>query len=89
MSGPQRVRRGAAGDRLTIALLELTAEGLRPPCGEPGAADLFLHDDHDVRAGVTDRCLACPILAECDAAADENREVFGVWAGVDRSGCGS
>lgn len=89
MSGPQRVRRGAAGDRLTAALLELTEEGRRPPCGEPGAADLFLSDDYETRLSVAGHCHGCPILAECEAAAVENRERFGVWAGVDRSGGGS
>lgn len=89
MSGPQRGLRGPADERLTLALLDLAAEGRRPPCGEPGAADLFLSDDSETRLSVAGHCHGCPILAECEAAAVENRERFGVWAGVDRSGGGS
>lgn len=84
MSGPQRGLRGPADERLTLALLDLAAEGRRPPCGEPGAAELFLSEDHEMRSSVTGRCRGCPIFTACELAAAEGREVFGVWAGRDR-----
>ena len=72
-----------ATERLTGALLALLDRGLRPPCAPP-APDWWLSDDPGDRAAAARLCTGCPVLDACAAAADENGEVFGVWAGRDR-----
>lgn len=77
-----------ARDQLTLALVQLAADGGRPPCGEYGGHELWTSDDAEDRAIAAARCLDCPILTECRAAADEHDErwhVWHVWAGIDRT----
>lgn len=77
--------RGPAEQALTLALVQLLDHGRRTPCGEPGAAEAFLSEDHETRATVTGLCQGCPVLELCDAAAVEGRVKFGVWGGKDRT----
>jgi len=74
-----------AAERLTRALVDLATEGRRPRCGETGSPGLWLSDDAADRAQAATWCLGCPVLAECGAAADEQGERHGTWAGVDRT----
>ncbi|MEA5155580.1 WhiB family transcriptional regulator [Raineyella sp.] len=62
------------------ALGNLYAEGTPPPCH---GSLLWTSEDAEHRAVAAEHCPACPITAECLAAAVECREVFGVWAGHD------
>lgn len=70
---------------LTRALVVLAAAGGRPPCGEYGGHDLWFSDDPDEWQLAIDRCHVCPVLVACGAAADEQDERWGVWAGVRRT----
>lgn len=81
---PRPWKRGPAADQLTAELVKLAAEGYRPICGTFGLAELFTSDDHLKRAQAAAMCHGCRLFSRCAAAADENRERFGVWAGVDR-----
>lgn len=62
------------------ALGNLYADGTPPPCH---GSDLWTSEDPEHRRIAAEHCPACPITAECLAAAVDGREVFGVWAGHD------
>ncbi len=70
-------------DRLALALAGLLAEGNRPPCCDGSGA--WTSDDRDEREVAARACLPCVIRSECAAAADDTREVWGVWGGTDRA----
>ena len=74
-----------ATDRLTLALIALSTQGKRPRCGDPETHHYWLSDEQDERAAAATWCSGCPILEACGEAAEEKREKFGVWAGVDRT----
>ncbi len=74
-----------AAEALTRALVAIADHGRRPRCGEPGGHELWCSDDPDERAQAASWCVACPVLAECGGAADENDEKFGVFGGRDRT----
>jgi hypothetical protein len=76
---------GPARQALDLALVNLAAAGGRPRCGEPGTRAYWTSDDAAERAQAANWCTGCRVLAECGEAADEQRETFGVWAGVDRT----
>ena len=76
-------------------MLSATEESQRPACA--GAGQLFgveLDGRQDAAARARSLavlrdaarafCLECPVFAECQAYADEHREI-GLWAGVYRS----
>jgi hypothetical protein len=71
-----------ASERLSLALEAATHRGDRVPCA---GREEWVSEDHDDRAEAAIACRPCPVTSLCAAAADENREVWGVWAGVDRS----
>jgi hypothetical protein len=75
-----------AAEALTRALVELVDRGERTPC-QGRRRDRWTSDCADDRAWAASVCrsLACPLLTQCRAAADEGKEKFGVWAGVDRT----
>ena len=72
-----------ATEVLTLALLNLEEHGQLTPCA---GSDSWISEDHTERAWAARVCVAvrCVVFDECAAAADENRETWGVWAGVDR-----
>ncbi|BAK36062.1 hypothetical protein MLP_30480 [Microlunatus phosphovorus NM-1] len=74
-----------AREQLTLALVQLAADGRRPPCGDYGAHDVWLSDDPDIRALAADWCTGCPVREQCHNAAEAGDEKFGVWAGIDRT----
>lgn len=53
--------------------------------------DIWFPDpqDHATRRKAEQICATCPVTAECLAAADEARERFGVWAGMERTDIGT
>lgn len=77
---------------MTAALVELRrslavladADAL-PPCAEQHGHELWTSDAREDRALAAARCLACPVLDACAAAADEGRERWHVWGGADRT----
>ena len=71
-----------AGERLASALEAADDRGDTVPCA--GRAE-WISEDVDERAEAARACRPCPVTALCAAAADEHREKFGVWAGVDRT----
>ena len=76
-------RPGVASERLTRALINLAAAGLRTHCSDPGTSELWL-SDHPVEGTQAARlCLGCPIIVECRAAADARDERWHVWGGKD------
>ncbi len=73
-------------EALNRALLDLVESGARTPC-QGRRRSRWTSDDRDERAWAASVCtgLACPVLEECRAAAEEQGEKWGVWAGVDRT----
>jgi transcription factor WhiB len=72
-------------DTLTMALINLSAEGGRSICTDTAVKDLFLSEDAQERSLATRLCRLCPVQAECLAAAVANGERFGVFGGRDFS----
>ena len=70
-------------DDLTMALINLTAQGRRSPCSDTAVRDFFLSEDARERRLATRLCRLCPVKPECLAAARANRERFGVFGGRD------
>lgn len=69
-----------------MALVKLASEGARPRCGDwADETNPWLSEDPRLRAMAARWCTGCPVLAECDAAAVERKEKFGVWGGKDRT----
>jgi Transcription factor WhiB len=71
------------GDKLTRAILEAAASGLRPHCSDVGTGGLWLSDHEAERAEAAKLCVGCPVIEPCGQAATARRERFGVWGGVD------
>lgn len=72
-----------AEERLTAALVDLVDRNRRTPCADPDTWRHWTSEDYTERDAVAERCHACPIFRECEAAAAENPPRWGVWAGVD------
>lgn len=66
---------------LQAALAALLEAGDRPPCA---GQDAWTSDDRDERDIAARLCRPCPLIPECQAAADSSDEAFGVWAARDR-----
>jgi len=75
-----------AHEVLSIALLDLADQGRATPC-QSRRRDRWTSDDAEHRGWAATVCvtLACPVLLQCRAAADEHDEKHGVWGGVDRT----
>ncbi len=75
-----------AAEALSIALLELAEQARATPC-QGRRRDRWTSESAEDRAWAATVCvtLACPVLEECGAAADEQDERFGVWGGRDRT----
>jgi Transcription factor WhiB len=72
-----------ASARLTKALIDAAARGLRTPCQDRELGHLWLSDYQPERAVAAVLCGGCPLALECWDAARSRDERFGVWAGVD------
>ncbi len=75
-----------AAEALGRALLEVAQQGRATPCqGRHG--DRWTSDAAEERAWAATVCvtLACPVLVECGAAADEHGEQHHVWGGTVRT----
>lgn len=70
-----------ASERLALALEAAEHRGDRVPCRR--GDDAWLSDDLEDRREAARRCLACCVMALCDAAAREERPSWTVRAGVD------
>jgi len=68
------------------ALLEIAEQGRATPC-QGRRRDRWTSDDADDREWAAAVCvgLACQLLEQCGAAADEQDERFNVWGGTDRT----
>ena len=73
-----------AHDRLRDALRDLARHGQRPRCGDAETSHHWTSELAAERRQAAAWCAGCPILTECAAAADETRERWGVWGGLDR-----
>ena len=71
-----------ARETLAARLAELAEQGVLPVCA---GRDAWISEDADQRDLAALLCLGCPVITECADAADETREAFGTWAGVDRT----
>jgi hypothetical protein len=87
LAKPQRVamRPGAreAHERLTRALINLAAAGLRTDCSDVALHHLWLSESQQERAVAVRLCRGCPVLRECAEVGRYER--FGVFGGVDRT----
>lgn len=83
----ERATRGGtttAQEALSAALAALPPADKATPCQRRHRAR-WTSDDLDEREWAASHCQSCPVLAECAAAAEENREVLHVFGGVDRT----
>ena len=79
-------RRGATtAARLTKALADAAARGLRHHCADPELGHLWLSDHQNERAAAAILCGGCPVELACWDVARARNEKFGVWGGVDRT----
>lgn len=69
-----------ATEVLTHALARLELAGRTWPCRNRPE---WLSDSAEDRAEAAEACQPCPALTECAAAAQEAREKWHVWGGVD------
>jgi hypothetical protein len=82
---PTKIAAARASERLTKALADLAAHGLRQHCADPELSHLWLSDHADERAVAAILCAGCPVELLCWDAARARDERFGVWGGVDRT----
>jgi hypothetical protein len=71
------------GDKLTRALINAAARGVRPRCGDYETSYLWLSEDAGERQLAALMCAGCAVLQECDEVGQHQR--FGTWAGTDRT----
>jgi hypothetical protein len=74
-----------AYDRLTRALLDMAAAGLRTPCSDVSSHHFWLSEHEGERRVAARLCRHCPVELECRESAEANQERWGVWGGVDMS----
>jgi Transcription factor WhiB len=83
MATPIKIPAARAADRLTKALIDFAAAGLRTNCADPELGYLWLSDHEHDRSVASVLCSGCPLELECWEAARARDERFGVWGGVD------
>jgi hypothetical protein len=69
--------------RLTRALVDLGARGLRPHCSDVETHSYWLSEDAHERKRAVRWCAGCPVLVPCREAAESQGERWGVWGGLD------
>lgn len=59
--------------------------GVTTPCQDPSPRirDLWFSRSLDERREACRRCVHCPVIHTCGAAAEANHETHGVWGGKD------
>jgi len=75
---------GPAATTLSAALLDLDSRGERTPCQTEPGSGYWTSDVREEREQAAAWCIGCSVLDLCAAAADESRERWHVWAGIDR-----
>ena len=74
-----------ARDVLDRALVDLASRGERPRCAEPADGHLWTSDEIEDRRRAARLCSRCPVLRACASSAEEERDVFTVRGGRDRT----
>jgi hypothetical protein len=85
MATPTKIAAARASERLTKALINVAAQGLRVHCSDPITSHLWLSEHPAERAEAARLCQGCPVEIECWVASVARNERWGVWAGIDRS----
>jgi len=80
---PAKLVGALAADRLTKALTDAAARGLRHHCSDPETGHMWLSEHEDEREIAARLCLGCPVQPECWSVAVSRKERFGVWGAVD------
>jgi hypothetical protein len=70
-------------ERLTRALLDMAAAGLRTHCSDPTSHHLWLSEIDAERAVAAQLCQHCPVITPCRESAEFHDERFGVFGGRD------
>jgi Transcription factor WhiB len=83
MAKPTKIAAARASERLTQALIDARAQGLRHHCDDASIAYLWLSEHEHERALAARLCVGCPVQMECWSVARARREKFGVWGSVD------
>lgn len=77
-------RRGReASEKLTRALLDLAATGQRTHCSDVLKHSYWISESDSERKLAALWCRGCPVLPQCLAAAQVNKETWGVWGARD------
>jgi hypothetical protein len=76
-----RARAAQATDKLTVALLTIATQGLRPRCGDHETSYLWLSEFERERKQAARLCAGCPVLEPCREVG--RYQTFGVFGGVD------
>jgi hypothetical protein len=84
MATPTKIAAARAADRLTKALTDTAARGLRHHCADAEVGGLWTSEFEHERAIAAKLCAGCPVHLECWGVAVAYKERFGTWAGVDR-----
>jgi hypothetical protein len=77
---PLKIKAARATERLTMALMNSAARGLRPHCSDPETSHIWLSEHAEERARAARLCAGCPVELECWDAARARDKRFGVWA---------
>lgn len=74
------MRAGEAGERLTRALVNAAARGVRPRCGDYETSYMWLSEDPAERARAALMYSGCPILQPCTEVVGINASACGLDA---------
>jgi hypothetical protein len=80
---PSKIAAARAADRLTKALADVAALGLRHHCADPELGHLWLSERESDRATAAILCVGCGVQMECWSVARARRERFGGWGAFD------
>ena len=74
-------RRGRVeADKLTSALIDLAARGVRPRCGDYETSHLWLSEDQQEREQAARLCRGCEVIIECGEVGKASK-LRCVWRG--------
>jgi hypothetical protein len=83
--GVMSCRGRIATDRLTMRLIQLARQGIRPGCGDAETSHYWTAESEQLRHQALAWCDGCLAWQECREAAEANHTTWSVYAGKDYS----